>query len=339
MTAIKMNTLLEVNDLHTQFRTDEGVVKAVDGVSFSVARGKTLGILGESGCGKSVLGFSILRLVQPPGKIVSGSIHYYFPDGKSVDIAALEPRSSTIRELRGGHIGMIFQEPMTSLDPLFSVGQQLVEALLQHRKMTKKEARAEAIKLLGKVGLPEPSEMVDRYPHQLSGGQRQRVMIAIALSCQPSLLIADEPTTALDVTTEAQILDLLKTLQRDLGMAMLFITHDLGVIAEIADEAVVMYLGKVVERAPAKVLFESPKHPYTQALLASVPTLGQKTSGDLKAIQGMVPSPSERPTGCPFHPRCPQAIVGVCDRAFPPTLQVGESKVSCVLYEQDLRSS
>jgi oligopeptide/dipeptide ABC transporter ATP-binding protein len=327
-----MNTLLEVKALHTHFRTDEGVVKAVDGVSFSLGRGKTLGILGESGCGKSVLGFSLLQLVQPPGKIVSGSIHYYFPDGKSVDITKLEPRSSMIRSLRGGHIGMIFQEPMTSLDPLFSVGQQLVEALLQHRRLSKKEARTEATMLLGKVGLPEPREMIDRYPHQLSGGQRQRVMIAIALSCQPSLLIADEPTTALDVTTEAQILDLLKTLQRDLGMAMMFITHDLGVISEVADEAIVMYLGKVVERASVKALFESPKHPYTQALLASVPTLGQKSSGDLKAIQGMVPSPSERPTGCPFHPRCPQMIAGVCDRQTPPTVRVGESEVSCVLY-------
>jgi oligopeptide/dipeptide ABC transporter ATP-binding protein len=328
-----MNPLLEVKALHTHFRTDEGVVKAVDGVSFSLERGKTLGILGESGCGKSVLGFSLLQLVQPPGKIVSGSIHYYFSDGKSVDITKLEPRSSMIRSLRGGHIGMIFQEPMTSLDPLFSVGQQLVEALLQHRKVTKKEAKTEAVRLLGNVGLPEPGEMIDRYPHQLSGGQRQRVMIAIALSCQPSLLIADEPTTALDVTTEAQILDLLKTLQRDLGMAMMFITHDLGVIAEVADEAIVMYLGKVVERASVKALFESPKHPYTQALLASVPTLGQKTSGELKAIQGMVPSPQERPAGCPFHPRCPQRVAGVCDRQTPPTLRVGESEVSCVLYE------
>jgi oligopeptide/dipeptide ABC transporter ATP-binding protein len=327
-----MNTLLEVTDLQTQFRTDEGVVRAVDGVSFKVERGKTLGILGESGCGKSVLGFSILRLVQPPGQIVGGSILYYSQDGKSVDIARLEPRGKAIRELRGGHIGMIFQEPMTSLDPLYSVGQQFIEALLQHRKISKKEARAEAIHLLGKVGLPEPSQMVDRYPHQLSGGQRQRVMIAIALACKPSLLIADEPTTALDVTTEAQIIDLLKTLQQDFGMAMIFITHDLGVIGEVADETIVMYLGKIVERAPVRALFEAPKHPYTQALLASVPKLGQKTSSDLKAIQGMVPGPQDRPTGCPFHPRCPQAIVGVCDRETPPTVQVNESEVSCVLY-------
>jgi oligopeptide/dipeptide ABC transporter ATP-binding protein len=328
----KMKMLLEVTDLQTQFRTDEGTVRAVDGVSFKVERGKTLGILGESGCGKSVLGFSILRLVQPPGQIVGGSILYHFQDGKSVDIARLEPRSKAIRELRGGHIGMIFQEPMTSLDPLYSVGQQFTEALLQHRKVSKKEARDEAVRLLGKVGLPEPSAMVDRYPHQLSGGQRQRVMIAIALSCRPSLLIADEPTTALDVTTEAQIIDLLKALQQDLGMAMVFITHDLGVIGEVADETIVMYLGKIVERAPVKALFEAPKHPYTQALLASVPKLGQKTSSDLKAIQGMVPGPQDRPTGCPFHPRCPQAIVGVCDRETPPTVRVNESEVSCVLY-------
>ncbi len=334
MNPANMNTLLEVKDLQTQFATEEGLVNAVDGVSFTVPRGKTLGILGESGCGKSVTGFSILRLVQPPGKIVGGSIMYYFQDGKSIDIAKLEPRGATIRSLRGGHIGMIFQEPMTSLDPLYSVGQQLSEAILQHHKMTKKEARTEAIQLLGKVGLPEPNEMIDRYPHQLSGGQRQRVMIAIALSCQPSLLIADEPTTALDVTTEAQIIDLLKTLQRELGMAMIFITHDLGVIAEVADEAVVMYLGKIVERAPARVLFQDPKHPYTQALLASVPKLGQKSAEELKAIQGMVPSPHERPTGCPFHPRCPQVIAGVCDRQIPPTVRVNESEVSCVLYDR-----
>ncbi|MEM7737493.1 MAG: ABC transporter ATP-binding protein [Deinococcota bacterium] len=328
-----MSVLLEVTDLHTHFPTEEGLVRAVDGISFTVERGKTLGILGESGCGKSVTGFSLLQLVQPPGKIVNGRINYFVDDRDAIDITGLEPTSRHLRELRGNHIGMIFQEAMTSLDPLYSVGEQLVEAILQHRKWTKQQARAAAITFLGKVNLPEPGQLMRRYPHQLSGGQRQRVMIAIALSCGPSLLIADEPTTALDVTTEAQILDLLKTLQRDLGMAMIFISHDLGVIAEVADEVVVMYLGKIVERAPTETLFHAPKHPYTQALLASVPTLGQKTQGPLNAIRGMVPNPQERPSGCLFHPRCPSMKPGVCDAIEPSMTSLPDGDVRCVLYE------
>jgi oligopeptide/dipeptide ABC transporter ATP-binding protein len=330
-----VSVLLEVTDLHTHFPTDEGLVRAVDGISFTVERSKTLGILGESGCGKSVTGFSLLQLVQPPGKIVKGHINYFAEDGSAINITKLQPTSRQLRELRGNHIGMIFQEAMTSLDPLYNVGEQLIEAILQHRNWRKKQARAEAITLLSKVGLPEPDQLLRRYPHQLSGGQRQRVMIAIALSCGPSLLIADEPTTALDVTTEAQILDLLKTLQHNLGMAMIFISHDLGVIAEVADDVVVMYLGKIVERAPTEVLFHAPKHPYTQALLASVPTLGQKRQGPLSAISGMVPNPQERPKGCLFHPRCPKVKPGVCDVVEPSMTTLSNGDVRCVLYESE----
>lgn len=332
------NLLLEVKDLKTHFFTDSGVVQAVNGVTFQIERGKTLGVLGESGCGKSVTGFSMLRLVRPPGRIVEGQIlyHRWLHDEKveTIDLTAFKPNSREIRQMRGAEIAMIFQEPMTSLDPLYTVGNQISESIIYHQEVSKQEARAIAIEMLDKVRMPQPGEIVDKYPHQLSGGMRQRVMIAMALSCRPALLIADEPTTALDVTTEAQILDLMRDLQQDLGMAIMFITHDLGVIAEMAENAVVMYLGRVVEQADIDTLFNAPQHPYTQALLKSVPKLGQKTGHRLAAIEGMVPAPHEIPTGCSFHPRCPAFMPGVCDAAQPPLIPLsGNHLVRCFLYE------
>jgi oligopeptide/dipeptide ABC transporter ATP-binding protein len=336
--------LLDVRNLQTHFFVDGGVVRAVDDVSFQIRSGQTLGVLGESGCGKSVTGYSVLRLVRPPGKIIGGEILFYrqqTTNGVSqqssvVDLVKLDPFGSEIRQLRGTEIAMVFQEPMTSLDPVYTIGNQLIEAVIYHRKESKQAARLLAIDMLGRVGLSQPNQAVEKYPHQLSGGMRQRVMIAMALIRGPSLLIADEPTTALDVTTEAQILDLMRGLQEDFGMAIMFITHNLGVIAEMADEVIVMYLGKVVEQAEVKTLFSDPKHPYTQALMRSIPQLGQKSTARLSAIEGMVPNPSDIPRGCPFHPRCPEAIAGVCDVEQPPVVQVNHRHtVRCVLYEGD----
>lgn len=340
MRVLTGEALLEVRDLQTHFFTEEGVVPAVSGVSFSVPRGKTLGVLGESGCGKSVTGYSILNLVRPPGKIVGGSIVLQGEDGREFDLARLDPRGREMQRIRGQRIGMIFQEPMTSLDPLYTVGNQIMESILVHGKGNRREARRKAIALLDEVGLPQPDRLIDSYPHQLSGGMRQRAVIAMALACGPDLLIADEPTTALDVTTEAQILKLLKDLQASLGMAMLFITHDLGVIAEMADEVVVMYLGKIVERATVDGLFEAPKHPYTRALLNSVPKLGEERAHRLKTIQGMVPSAHDTPPGCPFHPRCDAFMPGRCDAVLPTLLEVEPNHdVRCLLYEGDRGSA
>lgn len=327
--------LLEITDLRTHFFTEQGVVPAVDGVSLQVKRGGTLGVLGESGCGKSVTGFSILRLVRPPGEIVGGAIRYYGRETvNGEDLTALDARSEELRQLRGAEIAMIFQEPMTSLDPLFTVGNQIMEAILYHQNVSKAEARKIAVEMLDKVRMPQPADVIKQYPHQLSGGMRQRVMIAMALSCEPQLLIADEPTTALDVTTEAQILELMRELQDELGMAIMFITHDLGVIAEMAEEVAVMYLGKVVEQSDIQSLFADPQHPYTRALMQSIPKIGQKTDGRLEAIRGMVPSPRSIPTGCPFHPRCASFIADVCNVSAP---RLQETKrghsVSCFLYE------
>ena len=331
--------LLEVNDLKTHFFTDAGVVRAVDGVTFHIQRGKTLGVLGESGCGKSVTGFSLLRLVRVPGKIVGGEILYHRSrengQDETVNLVDHEANSREIRQIRGSEIAMIFQEPMTSLDPLYTVGNQIMEAILYHQDVTKQQAREIAIEMLNRVRMPEPDQVIDQYPHQLSGGMRQRVMIAMALSCRPALLIADEPTTALDVTTEAQILDLMRDLQQELGMAIMFITHDLGVIAEMAEAAIVMYLGQVVEQADIDSLFNAPKHPYTQALLRSIPKLGYKTGHRLEAIEGMVPSPHDVPTGCPFHPRCPEFMPGTCDVAQPQLTRAAEDHmVRCFLYQE-----
>ena len=328
--------LLEVQDLKTHFFTQRGVVRAVNGVSFAIRRGQALGVIGESGCGKSITSLSILRLLQKPGKIVDGKISYHGLDqsnGQPVEITTLDPDSAQMRAIRGGQIAMIFQEPMTSLDPVYTIGNQIVEGILCHREVSQTEAREIAREMLKRVNMPDPQRILDSYPHQLSGGMRQRAMIAMALACGPSLLIADEPTTALDVTTEAQILELLRDLQSDFGMAIMYITHNLGVVAEMVDEAIVMYLGKVVERAPVEILLNDPKHPYMQALLRSIPRLGQKSTARLDAISGMVPSPFAIPSGCAFHPRCPHFMPGVCDVKEPPVIELGPGHaVNCFLY-------
>ncbi|MBI5668377.1 MAG: ABC transporter ATP-binding protein [Chloroflexi bacterium] len=332
------NMLLQIKDLRTHFFTESGVVRAVDGVSFDIAPGKTLGVVGESGCGKSVTGYSILQLINPPGRIVGGQILFEREkNGRKevVDLLKYGARSEDIRQIRGNEIAMIFQEPMTSLDPLFTVGDQLAEAILVHQKVSKRSALDRATELLDKVRLPQARELLNKYPHQLSGGMRQRVMIAMALSGQPKLLIADEPTTALDVTTEGQILDLMQSLQEEFGMAMLFITHDLGVIAEMAEEVVVMYLGRVVEKTDVRTLFDAPKHPYTRALLESIPKVGHKHDGPLQTIEGMVPSPFNIPQGCPFHPRCARFMPGICDEAVPAETPLERSHtVRCYLYSE-----
>ncbi|MCD6545553.1 MAG: ABC transporter ATP-binding protein [Thermotogae bacterium] len=288
--------LLKVNNLKTYFFTDDGVVKAVDGVNFEVYPGETLGIVGESGCGKSVTSLSILRLLDEKGKIVDGEIIF---EGK--DLVKLD--ENKMREIRGNDIAMIFQEPMVALNPVYTVGDQIMEAIILHQKVHKDEARKIAIDMLRKVGIPEPEKRVDEYPHELSGGMRQRAMIAMALSCHPKLLIADEPTTALDVTIQAQILELMKQLQKDLGMAIIMITHDLGVIAEISDRVAVMYAGKMVEYTDVKRLFKNPKHPYTWALLNAIPRLDIEQER-LFSIPGVVPDALHFPSGCKFHTRC-----------------------------------
>ena len=293
--------LLEVKGLRTHFFSDDGVVKAVDGLDFTLEKGKTLGIVGESGCGKSVSALSIMRLISPPGRIVEGEILF-----ESRDLIQLPEEA--MREIRGNNISMIFQEPMTCLNPVFTVGDQIMEAIRLHQGASKAEARHRAIELLETVKIPAADTRVDEYPHQMSGGMRQRVMIAMALACNPKLLIADEPTTALDVTIQAQILDLLKELQREFGMSIILITHDLGVIAEIADDVVVMYASKAVEHAVAEELYAEPLHPYTHGLFKSRPALGMSKEEELNVIPGTVPNPLRFPSGCKFHPRCPLAV-------------------------------
>jgi oligopeptide/dipeptide ABC transporter ATP-binding protein len=292
--------LLRVEGLKTHFFTDDGVVRAVDGISFSVQPRETLCIVGESGCGKSVASLSILRLIaSPPGRIVEGRIVF-----RGRDLLGLS--DAEMRAIRGNEISMIFQEPMTSLNPVFTCGDQIMEAIVLHQKVSRKEARARAIQMLQLVGIPSPEQRVDEYPHQLSGGMRQRVMIAMALSCHPAILIADEPTTALDVTIQAQILDLLKRLQAELGMAVVLITHDLGVVAEVADRVLVMYAGQIVETSDVRSIFKRTLHPYTAGLLGSLPRLGEQVER-LRVIPGSVPNPAHFPSGCRFHPRCPVA--------------------------------
>jgi oligopeptide/dipeptide ABC transporter ATP-binding protein len=326
-----------VRDLQTYFFSSEGLVRAVDGASFSVHQGRTLGIVGESGCGKSVTARSILRIVERPGRIVGGSILLCRPraDGgpTELDLVPLDPESEQMRQIRGGDIGLVFQEPMTSFSPVHTIGNQMIETVRLHQRVSAAEGRNRAIEILRLVGVPRPERRIDEYAFQLSGGLRQRAMIALALSCGPRLLIADEPTTALDVTTQAQILDLLRQLQAREGMAIILITHNLGVVAEMCDEVVVMYLGRVVERGPVDTIFHAPKHPYTQALLRSIPSISAPARTKLPTISGSVPHPYNRPHGCPFHPRCPHAIAGACDRAEPRLLPVdGAQDVSCFLY-------
>ena len=295
------DVLIDIKNLKTHFFTDDGVVKAVDGVSFPIYKGKTLGVVGESGCGKSVTALSAMRLISPPGRIVEGEILF---DGKN--LATLPEHE--MRSIRGRDISMIFQEPMTSLNPVFTIGFQIAEAVMLHLKKSKSEAREHTIKMLDKVRIPSAATRVDEYPHQMSGGMRQRVMIAMALACNPKLLIADEPSTALDVTIQAQILDLMRDLQQEFGMSIMIITHDLGVVAELADHVAVMYASKVVEYATVKELFAHPLHPYTNGLFKSRPSLATKKGERLNVIQGSVPNPLHHPSGCKFHPRCPIAV-------------------------------
>lgn len=335
--------LVDVQDLKMYFFLHEGTVKAVDGVSFKIHERRSLGVIGESGCGKSVTAQSLLRIVpSPPGKAVGGKIDMYLWNNEGehaeiaevVDVLQLDANGEKMRSIRGKQVGMIFQEPMTSLSPLHTIGNQIAESLLIHEKgITKREARERTIEMLGRVGIPKPSRMVDAYPHQLSGGMRQRAMIAMALICGPKLLIADEPTTALDVTIEAQILELIKTLQDETGMAIMYISHDLAVVGDVSDDIMVMYLGQVMEHASTDEIFDNPLHPYTQALWQSVPIIDGKLER-LQPIPGTVPSPFTILPGCRFYPRCKQRIPGVCNAAPPSLKEVtpGHS-VRCYLYE------
>jgi len=329
----KSALLLQVKNLKTYFYLDEGVLKAVDDVSFKIQKKMVLGVVGESGCGKSVTAQSILRIVPDPGKIVEGEI-FLHQDGKVTDLVKLDPYGKEIRAIRGKEITMIFQEPMTSLSPVHTIGDQIMEAILLHRNMNKNEAKELTLEMLYKVGIPNPYQRINEYPHQLSGGLRQRAMIAMALSCNPSLLIADEPTTALDVTVQAQILELMKELQAEFGMSIMFITHNLGVIAEVSDEVMVMYLGKAVEYASVDEIFHNPLHPYTVRLLRSIPKVGKKARTRLDAIKGTVPLPLDLPPGCSFYPRCPEAKKGLCNKEDPSLVEVKKGHwVSCFLYK------
>jgi oligopeptide/dipeptide ABC transporter ATP-binding protein len=327
--------ILEVKELQTSFFTERGEVKAVDHVTFDLYKGKTVGIVGESGCGKSVTSLSIMRLIpNPPGKIVGGEILYKGSNLLNFNMEAM-------RKIRGNEISMIFQEPMTSLNPVFTIGNQLVEAIRLHQNLSKSEAVVKAVEMLKLVGIPAPDKRIKDYPHQLSGGMRQRVMIAMALSCNPQILIADEPTTALDVTIQAQILDLLRSLQEKVGLAIMLITHDLGVVAEMAHEVIVMYAGVVVERAPVKELFASPKHPYTQGLLNSIPVMGRDPTGKVKKtrlepIPGIVPSLLDLPQGCRFQERC-KYVTAECKGVEPELRPIGPNRfVRCVHAKADV---
>jgi oligopeptide/dipeptide ABC transporter ATP-binding protein len=327
-----MDALISVRDLRTYFVSDEGTTRAVDGASFDVHPGKTLGIVGETGCGKSVTARSILRIVERPGRIVGGEILLRREKGV-VDLAKLDEDGREMRAIRGGEIGLVFQEPLTSFSPVHTIGDQITEAIRLHSGLNKAGARKRAVELLKMVGVGRAEGRLDEYPWQLSGGLRQRAMIAMALAGGPRLLIADEPTTALDVTTQAQILDLLRQLQRETHMAIMLITHDLGVIAEMADEVVVMYLGRVVESGPVDAIFHAPKHPYMKALLRSIPGVANEPRVRLPTIAGSIPHPFARPTGCSFHPRCSAVIAGRC-AAIEPQLAPIEANhnVSCHLY-------
>ena len=324
---LQKSPLLEIRELSVHFFTEEGVVRAVERVGFEIHPGEILSLVGESGCGKSVTGLSILRLIpSPPGRVVSGEILF---DG----LRLLELEEKEMEKVRGNEIAMIFQEPMTSLNPVFTIGDQIVEAILFHQKLDKTEARRKAIEMLDRVKIPSPETRIDAYPHQLSGGMRQRAMIAMALSCQPKLLIADEPTTALDVTIQAQILQLLKEIQREMGMAVMLITHDLGVVSEIADRVAVMYAGRIVEVAPIEAIFSQMRHPYTKGLLDSIPRLEERRER-LNAIPGQVPNPMDLPVGCKFHPRC-SLMIEECKKEEPPLFQVnGDHYSRCIRWRE-----
>lgn len=321
--------LLEVKNLKTYFYTEDGIARAVDGMDFIIRKGETLGMIGESGCGKSVSALSIMQLVaSPPGKIIEGEIWF---EGEDL----LKKSPSEIKKIRGNDISMIFQEPMTSLNPVFTIGNQIMEPIILHQKLDKKKALKKAIEMLDLVGISSPEKQIDNYPHQLSGGMRQRAMIAMALSCEPKLLIADEPTTALDVTIQAQILELLKEIREEIGMAVMMITHDLAVIAEVSDDVLVAYAGKALEYADVKTIFKDPRHPYTQALYDSIPRLTDTKKRRLEVIPGMVPNPLEFPSGCRFHPRCKFAKT-FCKKEEPQLKEVSNThNVSCFIYDED----
>ena len=332
----KQDNIIEIEDLKVTFSTERGTVQAVNGVSFSLPRGEVVGIVGESGCGKTVTALSVIQLVsQPPGKIENGKIIYYSPKKQPINILNLDPKEKKMNKLRGKEISMIFQEPMKSLNPVYSVGKQIIEKILIHEDITKSEAKEKAITLLEKVEIPSARQRIDEAPHQWSGGMRQRVVIAIALACNPSLVIADEPTTALDVTVQAQILTLMKDLRRDFNTTIMLITHDLGVIGEMADRVVVMYLGKVVEKNRVEGIYSNPAHPYTRGLLKSIPLIGSSGKTGLDPIKGSVPEPYNLPLGCVFAPRCPE-VMEKCKRDKPHLFDLGvEHRVRCWLYEGD----
>ncbi len=310
-----MKALLEVENLHTYFHTTDGLIRAVEGVDLEVGQGEALGVVGESGCGKSVTALSIMRLIRPPGRIEQGAIHL---DGQDL----LSIPDDEMPRIRGRDMAMIFQEPMTSLNPVFTVGDQISEAVTTHNRVDAAGARARTLEVMEQVGIPDPSKRYDTYPHQLSGGMRQRIMIAMALSCNPKLLIADEPTTALDATIQAQILELLNALRKEIGLSLMLITHDLGVVAEMVDRVAVMYAGQVVESADVRTIFRAPEHPYTRGLLTSIPTLASVKSKPLSVIPGTVPNPLQFPTGCRFHPRCPDVSV-ICRAREPELRDIG----------------
>jgi oligopeptide/dipeptide ABC transporter ATP-binding protein len=334
------NELIQINHLRVSFALDEGTVHALDGIDMSIGKGQVIGIVGESGCGKSITARSILQIIPPPGKIDEGEIllrtRVGSPNGEEyiLDLAKLEPESELLRQIRWGEISMVFQEPMTSFSTYHTLGDQIMEALLMHKKVSKEEARQAAIRMLERVGIPNAPVRVDQYPHEFSGGMRQRAMIGMALICNPSLLIADEPTTSLDVTIQAQMLDLMKDLRKDYGSSIMFITHNLGVIAQIADEVLIMYLGRIVEQGSATEIFHHHKHPYTSSLVQAIPKIGDVSKKRLTTIRGSVPAPFERPSGCPFHNRCPEMMPGVCDVKTPAITDFGGGhKVACLLYE------
>jgi peptide/nickel transport system ATP-binding protein/oligopeptide transport system ATP-binding protein len=336
MTQPTAPPILEIKNLKTYFFLEKSTVRALDGVDLALPRKSTLGLVGESGCGKSVMSMSIMRLIQsPPGKIVDGQILLHRKEtGQMVDIAKLDPRGSEMRDIRGGEIAIVFQEPMMSLNPLYTVGEQIAEAVRVHQKVGRKEALDRALEMLAKVQISAPKQRLREYPHQLSGGMRQRVMIALALSCNPSILIADEPTTALDVTVQAQILDLMSQLQADFDASIILITHNLGVVSQMADQVAVMYLGKIVEIAETREVFHHPLHPYTVGLLNSVPVLGRKGQKDLVPITGMVPVPTEEIQGCAFAPRCPHAMK-ICHEQTPVLRGVRPGhQTACWLYDE-----
>jgi len=332
--------LVEIQDLHVEFHLREGTVRAVNGVDMAIPLNRTLGVVGESGCGKTVTALAMMQILPSRARIARGRILLAPRDGKEaggpLELTRLSPNGRAMRRIRGADIAMIFQEPMTSFSPVHTIGNQIVEPIRLHQGKSHKEARRIAIEMLRLVRVPMAERRVDAYPHELSGGLRQRCMIAMALACQPRLLIADEPTTALDVTIQAQILNLIERLQRELQMSVMMITHDLGVIAETADEVAVMYLGRIVEHASVDDVFNSPKHPYTRGLMASIPRIGKGDRRRLRSIRGSVPDPFSIPNGCPFHPRCDKVIKGVCDGdTMPPLESVAPGhKAACFLYPQ-----